>query len=126
MKIETTRSFAGDAAASRNRYVAIVFGLLALFISLASVPAVSAQTADTGSLIGTVTDPSGGAVPDAAIKVINEATGDIHTLVSQANGGYQAPLLFPGTYRIEVSKAGFKTAVLTGINVYVTETRATN
>ena len=126
MKIETNRSFAGASAASRNGYLSLVFGFLALCASLVFIPAISAQTADTGALTGTVTDTSGGAIPDAAIKVVNEATGDTHELVSQSNGSYQAPLLLPGTYRIEVSKTGFKTAVLTGLNVYITETHTAN
>jgi Carboxypeptidase regulatory-like domain/TonB dependent receptor len=126
MKIEANRSSAGISAASRNRYLPYVYGFIAVCASLVSVPVVSAQTADTGALTGTITDPSGGAVPDAAIKVVNEATGDTHDVVSQGNGSYKAALLLPGTYRIEVSKSGFKTAVVTGIAVSITETGTTN
>ena len=104
MKIETNRPSAGSSSASRCRYFLFVFGFLALCALLLSVPTAFAQTADTGSLVGTVTDSSGAAIPDAAIKVINEATGDSRDLVSQSNGNYQASLLLPGTYRIEVSK----------------------
>ena len=126
MKIKTNRPSARNSSASRNRYLLFVFGFLAQCAFLLSVPTAFAQTADTGSLVGTVTDSSGATVPDAAIKVVNEATGDTRDLVSQSNGNYQVPLLVPGTYRIEVSKAGFKTEVLEGISVSVTETRTTN
>ena len=126
MKSETNRTFGGDSANRYNRYLVILFGLLVLCTSFLSSPVVLAQTADTGALTGTITDPSGGAVPDAAIKVVNVATGDTQDAVSQANGSYKASLLLPGTYRIEVSKTGFKTEVLTGISVAVTETRTTN
>src|SRR5579863_3159253 len=85
-----------------------------------------AQTASTGALTGIITDPSGGVVPGAAVDVTNLATGDRHDFTTQANGGYLAPLLLPGTYRIEVSKSGFKTAVLEGIIVAVTETNTLN
>ncbi len=126
MKSETNRTFGGDSANRYNRYLVILFGLLLLCTSFLSSPVVLAQTADTGALTGTITDPSGGTVPDAAIKVVNVATGDTQDAVSQANGSYKASLLLPGTYRIEVSKTGFKTEVLTGISVAVTETRTTN
>jgi hypothetical protein len=97
MKIETNRVCAGLRATRYNGYLSFVFGLLALCSAFASVPVASAQTADTGALAGTITDPSGGAVPDAAIKVVNEATGDTHELASQPNGTYLAALLLPGT-----------------------------
>jgi Carboxypeptidase regulatory-like domain/TonB dependent receptor len=126
MRIEEKRSSARTSAASLNRYLRYVYGLLAVCATLMNIPVVLAQTADTGALAGTITDPSGGAVPDAAIKVVNVATGDTHDFASQSNGGYLAPLLLPGTYRMEVSKTGFKTAVLNGIAVSVTETGTTN
>ncbi len=126
MKRETNRLCTGVITARRNKCVAFVFGFLALCALFASSPVASAQTANTGALAGNVSDPSGAAVPGAAIKVVNEATGDTHDFVSQANGSYQAPLLLPGTYRIEASKTGFKTAILTGISVSVTETGTTN
>src|SRR5579862_1429134 len=126
MRIEANRLCEGIRASHYNRYLSCVFGFLLLCAAFASAPIVSAQTADTGALAGTITDPSGSAVPDAAIKVVNEATGDTHEFASQSNGSYLAPLLLPGTYRMEVSKTGFKTAVLNGVAVSVTETGTTN
>jgi hypothetical protein len=126
MKSEANRSSVGIRAASRSRCLPYVCGFIAVCASLMSVPVVSAQTADTGAIAGTVTDATGGAVPQATIKVVNERTGDTHDAVSQGNGSYQAALLSPGTYRLEVSKSGFKTAVVTGITVSITETGATN
>ncbi len=43
-------------------------------------------------------------------------------MVSQPNGDYAAPQLLPGTYRVEFSRAGFKTAVKSGLRINVTET----
>lgn len=126
MKIKANLYSASTRAASRNRYLPYVYGFIAVCASLLNVPVGSAQTADTGAIAGTVTDASGGAVPQATIKVVNETTGDTHGVVSQGNGSYKAALLLPGTYRIEVSKSGFKTAVVTRITVLVTETGATN
>lgn len=85
-----------------------------------------AQTSFTGALTGIVTDPSGAIVPGATVRVINVATGDSHSFVSQTNGSYLAPFLAPGAYRVEVSKNGFKTVNLTGISIAVTETSTLN
>jgi hypothetical protein len=80
------------------------------------------QTAGTGALTGVVIDSAGAVVADAQVKVINEATKEARAVTSQPNGGYAVPLLPPGAYRIEFSKAGFKSAVKSGLRINVTET----
>src|SRR5882724_7422620 len=85
-----------------------------------------AQTANTGALTGTITDPSGAVVSNATVKVINEATGDTRTVTSGDRGDFSAPLLPPGSYRVDVSKTGFKVSVLPKIQVNVTETGKLN
>lgn len=95
----------------------------------AAQPVLSAcagQTSETGAVAGTVSDQNGAALPGVALKLRNETTGDLRSVNSQANGSYIAPLLLPGVYRLEVSKAGFKTFVQTGIHVFVTETQTVN
>ncbi|HEV2232120.1 MAG TPA: carboxypeptidase regulatory-like domain-containing protein, partial [Terriglobia bacterium] len=99
---------------------------LALMLSPIGANRVLAQTAATGALTGTVTDPSGGVVPGATVHVVNVATSDSHTFVSQSNGSYLAPFLAPGAYRVEVSKNGFKTVSLTGVSIAVAETSTLN
>ncbi len=96
------------------------------WISQLAVPPSCAQTSNTGAVAGVVTDASGGVVPDATVKLIAVATGDVRTVNSQASGTYLAPLLLPGVYRLEASKPGFKTLVRTGIHVFVTETETVN
>jgi hypothetical protein len=48
-------------------------------------------------------------------------TGESRTLTTHRDGTFLAPLLLPGTYRIEVGAKGFKTLVRTGVSVFVTE-----
>jgi hypothetical protein len=103
--------------AGRSAVVLILLGSLLLAKSA------SAQTASTGAIAGTVTDQSGGVVTAAAVRVTNVATGETREFNSQHNGSYLAPLLTPGTYRIEASKNGFKTILRTGVQVIVTETQ---
>ena len=96
------------------------------WLSAVAVPAAWAQSASSGAVAGIVTDPSGGGVPDAAIKLTARATGEVRTVYSQSSGTYLAPLLLPGIYRLEASKTGFKTLVVPSIHVFVTETETVN
>jgi hypothetical protein len=100
--------------------------LCAGWLSVITVPAAWAQSASTGAVSGTVIDPSGSAVAAVTITLTNEATSESRAVSSQPNGTYFAPLLLPGIYHLEASKAGFKTLVLTGIHVFVTETETVN
>src|SRR6266849_5244574 len=81
-----------------------------------------AQTAGTGALTGTVTDPNKALVADVQVTITNEVTGESRTVVTQQNGTYVVPLLQPGSYQLEFMKTGFKKAVKTGLRVNVTET----
>lgn len=60
-----------------------------------------AQTANTGAVTGTITDPSGALVTNAAVKVTNEAAGDVRTVISGERGNFSVPLLSPGSYSVE-------------------------
>jgi hypothetical protein len=97
-----------------------ILGLSLMFL-LSSLAAV-AQTGSTGALTGTVSDPNGGLMAGAQVKVTNAATGEERTVVSQENGNYTVPLLLPGSYRVEFSATGFKQAVKPVLQINVTET----
>jgi hypothetical protein len=100
---------------------------LAILLVFGALAAVSfGQTAGTGAIAGTITDPSGAVVPGAAVKAIDVATGEVRSVVSSSNGTYLVPLLNPGTYRVEVNKSGFKQMVSANVPVHVTETAAVN
>ena len=68
---------------------------------------------------GTVQDASGAAVPGAVVKITKTDTGTVRTVNSGADGAYVAADLPAGPYRVEVTKAGFATAVQTGITLLV-------
>ena len=63
-----------------------------------------------GSVVGTVTDQSGGALSGAAVTLTNVANGERRQTKSGAGGDYQFLNLVPGTYRVEVEQTGFKKA----------------
>jgi hypothetical protein len=100
----------------RPLFLAVIFVLL---LSLSQ-----AQTAGTGAISGTITDPSGAVIANATIKAIDQTTGETRTATSSTAGAFQVPLLRPGTYRVEVSKSGFKLWVSNGVPVQITETVA--
>jgi hypothetical protein len=65
--------------------------------------------AQTSSLSGTVTDPSGAVVPETIITITNVGTSATRTAVSDANGSYSLPQLPPGQYMVEAQRPGFST-----------------
>src|SRR5579883_650528 len=62
-----------------------------------------------GGLTGAVSDPTGAAVPGAAVRITNLETGAEVMVQSSSEGAYQASALPPGRYRLTASKPGFKT-----------------
>ena len=81
-----------------------------------------AQTAGTGALTGTVTDPSGSSVPSVTVTATNSDNGQSRTAQTGANGAYTISLLPPGTYKVSFTAAGFKMSEVNGVKINVTET----
>ena len=65
---------------------------------------------DRGSITGTITDSTGGIVPDAAVTATNTATNVVARTATNDTGVYAIPALLPGTYKVRVEKNGFKAA----------------
>jgi carboxypeptidase family protein/TonB-dependent receptor-like protein len=84
---------------------------------------VSGQAIQTGGITGTVTDKNGALVTGATVKVISDATGKAErTSVTSDDGGFTFTFLPPGRYKLEVSAANFKKAVVADVQVRITET----
>src|SRR3984893_9494972 len=77
------------------------------------------QAASTAQVNGVVRDSSGLAVPGAAIKAAQTATGAVRTVVSGPDGAYVLANLPIGPYLLEVTKEGFTKYVQTGIVLQV-------
>ena len=91
------------------------FSSVLLSVVLFSQFASSQQT--LGAITGTVTDPSGAVVSDAAVKAVNIATNLEVAAITKSNGSFVIPDLPAGTYRVTVTKDGFKTETHTQILV---------
>jgi hypothetical protein len=72
-----------------------------------------------GSIAGSVTDASGASITDANVTLINLGTQEKRTQSSGADGLFNFVNLFPGQYRVEVEKQGFKRFVRTPVTVDV-------
>jgi hypothetical protein len=76
-----------------------------------------------GTILGTVTDPSGNLVAGATVKVKNTGTGLERTVNTGADGSYTIPELPVGTYSVTVTQTGFQTSVTSNVAVDVATQR---
>jgi hypothetical protein len=102
-----------------------LFGLVLLGILLVGTSVV-ALGQSTAALSGTVTDSSGGGMPNARVVGTNQATGVASVTQTDAAGSYLFPVLPIGVYRIEVSCSGFKTASVGNLKLEVATTVTQN
>ena len=76
-------------------------------------------TAQSGTVLGTVSDPSGAVVPNASISIVNLETGLSSVKLSDGAGLYVAPDLPIGHYTMKVTASGFKALEKTGVALQV-------
>src|SRR5690242_13438257 len=71
----------------------------------------------TATFSGTVTDPTGAAVPDATVTMTQDETGIVNTKVTGRDGDFQFDFLRVGTYTINIEAKGFKRYAAKGIDL---------
>ncbi|MFZ0731411.1 MAG: TonB-dependent receptor [Candidatus Sulfotelmatobacter sp.] len=103
----------------RARFISVSSILL---FSLLAAGTLSAQTF-RGTILGTVTDPSGAVVSGAKVTVKNTGTGLERTTQTSGDGSYSLPELPIGTYTVTITQSGFQTFVATGVKVDVAAER---
>jgi Carboxypeptidase regulatory-like domain len=86
-----------------------------LFVGLAGTKAFAQGTTATGSISGTVTDPTGAVVPKAKVSITNAATGLEVRLTASSAGLYNSGPLLPAEYVVTVQAEGFKTSKVTKV-----------
>ena len=90
---------------------------LVLFATCVLMPAPASAQAVFGSIIGTVTDPNGAAVPNAKVTVTNVRKGTSDSVTTNGDGNYSATHLIPDVYKIKVEVPNFKSAEIPNIQV---------
>ncbi len=100
---------------TRNRCVALL-----IWAALLLAPRVQAQVL-YGSLVGTVTDPAGAAVPGANITALEVQPGVKQTGTSDSSGIYRFTALLPGTYKVTITGPQFSTQETAGVLVRANE-----
>ncbi len=76
-------------------------------------------TGPTGAITGTVTDPSGAAVPNARVVATNQETNAAREVQTNDDGDYTVPLLPPGRYRVAAERPGFRRSVQSDVTLDV-------
>jgi Carboxypeptidase regulatory-like domain len=95
--------------------------LLVVILMLGLVGSVHAQTSK-GFVAGTVEDQNGASIPNATVKITNLKTGAVRETVSDNTGNFRLDAVDPGSYSLEATGKGFKTAKLDRIEVNAAQT----
>lgn len=95
--------------------------LVSTFGVLLLVSAAFAQT-DRGTITGTISDPAGAVIPNAAIEAKNAQTGATYKAATTGTGNYTLAEIPAGTYELSATAAGFKKFVRPGLAVPVAQT----
>lgn len=98
------------------RGVVIAFSLVILL----AAPTAEAQVT-TGTIVGTVKDEQGAAVPGASVTITEVNKGTVGTYTSDSAGSFVAPFLIPGTYEVAVEIGGFGKHVRRGVVLQVNQ-----
>ncbi|WP_321476824.1 TonB-dependent receptor [uncultured Paludibaculum sp.] len=88
---------------SRGRYL-----LLSALASLVLLPSTASAQVTAGTILGSVRDSTGAGVPGATVVIKEVSKGTSVEYQTNEDGAYTAPFLTPGTYTVNVQKAGFK------------------
>src|SRR5580692_5872044 len=99
-------SWSGETMYIRSLKLVLV---LFLVICVGSSLCAWAQSTSTGTVAGSVTDPTGAVVAGATVTLIDVGTNTARTTTSNTSGRYIYVDVNPGVYSIAVSKAGFAT-----------------
>lgn len=116
MKVNQLLRIVGQAASRR-----CALRLFALAVLVFGLPLLA--KAQTATIVGTVTDPTGAVIPGADITITNTDTGLAAHFTTNADGEYVAPLLHVGHYIVQAKRASFQTAEQSNIVLEVGDRR---
>jgi hypothetical protein len=108
---------------NKTRFV-FFFVAASWWISTAFAPCAQAQT--LGGIVGTVTDKTGGVLPDTNVTIVGDQTKLTRTQKSNTNGGYDFVNLPIGTYTLTFTHDGFQTQKIPSITVQADRSATVN
>ncbi len=98
-------------------------GLLVMLLSVASLmPPVTMGQQATANVNGVVKDPSGAAIANAQIELLNVNTGVVRRTATSTDGIYNFPSVVPGTYSMQASALGFSSVSQPAVTLEVGQT----
>src|SRR5580700_7161953 len=93
-------------ARKRLRIFLVVLSTVLVLLGIAQ-PLCAQTTVGTGSIVGTVSDPSGAVISGARVTITNVAMGQDIYLLTNSSGAFSSVALVPGNYKTQVSAKGF-------------------
>jgi outer membrane receptor protein involved in Fe transport len=103
MKFRQKRIFSGGPQGGSL----ILLGLLLVAAIISVVPTPALAQAETGQIVGKITDPNGAVITGAKVKIVNVGTGAERNATSDAQGSFVATNLLPALYEVSVEASGF-------------------
>jgi len=101
----------------RSGYTARVLGLLLLTLLFCAATRPAAAQDLYGSVIGTISDPSGAVIPGATVTLTSKMTGSERSDKTDEGGRYSFVNVLPGQYNVKVGATGFKSFVAQDLDV---------
>jgi len=110
------------------RCVKVFLGVVVtlVFVVISTAVSLSAQTASTSTVTGTVSDKTGATVPNAKVDLEDVDTKATTSVTTGSDGGYTFPSVRPGNYSITVSSKGFRQSVVSSVRVAIGKSALVN
>src|SRR4029453_10247974 len=90
--------------------------------ALVLAPSVTFAQSFAGTVVGTVKDSSGAAIPHAGVTITSQQTGRQDSVTADLEGRYTSLPLPPGEYRVEASLQGFRSAARSNVVIQIPST----
>lgn len=97
----------------------VLFSLFTAALVLTASPAFAQSQANTGTIEGTVTDPTGSAIPNAQVTLTHLGTNFTRVVQTDPEGRFRGLLLPLGPYKVTAKAPNFGTAVREGLDLAV-------
>ncbi|HXM02109.1 MAG TPA: carboxypeptidase regulatory-like domain-containing protein, partial [Chthoniobacterales bacterium] len=104
----------------------VAFGIVTMFVVAGLLTGFAVAQSRSGTILGSVTDQSGAAIPGAKVLITNQGTNSQQAVTTDSSGRYEALLLPVGTYTVTVSAAGLKEAVVRNVVLETQQSRELN